>query len=175
MLSLVFLSPLIFSFVRCAPSPSFDAFPQAAGFAKDANIQTLSESDTSQPPPSIGGLYSRPNAMSDSPDFDQFHVSAVRPAQVDPPSFQVEVTNDSVRSPLVMAYYPDWVGSDFPPKKIDFTLFDWIDFAFALPDEYFNLTWDSDDAPMLLKQLVSEAHSAKKKVKLSIGGWTGSK
>ena len=34
-------------------------------------------------------------------------------------------------SPLVMAYYPDWAPMD--PKLIDYTLFDWIDFAFAVP------------------------------------------
>jgi hypothetical protein len=78
--------------------------------------------------------------------------------------------------PLVMAYYPDWVESSFPPEKIDFKRFDWIDFAFALPDQNFNLTWDNPDgAPALLRRLVDAAHLASKKVKLSVGGWTGSK
>ncbi|KAI0650353.1 glycoside hydrolase [Trametes meyenii] len=75
-----------------------------------------------------------------------------------------------------MAYYPDWAGDAFPPEKIDFSRFDWIDFAFAVPDAQFNLTWDgSDDAPELLRRLVSRAHAAGKKVKLSVGGWTGSR
>ncbi|KAH9899952.1 glycoside hydrolase [Cubamyces lactineus] len=75
-----------------------------------------------------------------------------------------------------MAYYPDWAGDDFPPEKVDFARFDWIDFAFAVPDAQFNLSWDgSDDAPDLLKRLVSSAHSAGKHVKLSVGGWTGSR
>ncbi|KAI0638105.1 glycoside hydrolase [Trametes polyzona] len=75
-----------------------------------------------------------------------------------------------------MAYYPDWAGDAFPPEKIDFGRFDWIDFAFAVPDQRFNLTWDgSDDAPDLLRRLVARAHSAGKKVKLSVGGWTGSR
>lgn len=80
-------------------------------------------------------------------------------------------------APMVMAYYPDWAASSFPPEQVDFKRFDWIDFAFALPGPApkFNLTWDDPDvAPGLLKRLVANAHSNRKKVKLSIGGWTGS-
>lgn len=85
-------------------------------------------------------------------------------------------TASSRQTPLVMAYYPDWAGPSFPPEKIDFTRFDWIDFAFALPTEQGDLTWDDPDlAPALLKRLVTCAHSKDKKVKLSIGGWTGSR
>ncbi|EIW62034.1 glycoside hydrolase [Trametes versicolor FP-101664 SS1] len=75
-----------------------------------------------------------------------------------------------------MAYYPDWAADAFPPEKIDFGRFDWVDFAFAVPGADFNLTWDgSDDAPDLLRRLVSRAHAKNKKVKLSVGGWTGSR
>ncbi|KAJ7684051.1 glycoside hydrolase [Mycena rosella] len=74
-----------------------------------------------------------------------------------------------------MGYYPDWVGTTFPPAKVDFTRFDWIDFAFAIPTSDCNLTWDDPSvAPGLLASLVAAAHSKQKKVKLSIGGWTGS-
>jgi len=77
---------------------------------------------------------------------------------------------------LIMAYYPDWVGSTFPPERIDFTRFDWIDFAFAVPDAKFALTWDNPQTgPDLLKRLVNSAHSHGTKVKLSLGGWSGSK
>ena len=76
---------------------------------------------------------------------------------------------------LVMAYYPDWASGSLPPEKIDFARFDWIDFAFALPDQSFALTWDDPaNAPPLLDRLVACAHGAGKRVKLSIGGWTGS-
>ncbi|KAG5724966.1 Chitinase A1 [Termitomyces sp. T112] len=76
--------------------------------------------------------------------------------------------------PLVMAYYPDWV--DIRPEDVPFHLFDWIDFAFALPTNSMGLTWDNpDSAPEKLHQLVSRAHSCGTKVKLSVGGWTGSK
>ena len=78
--------------------------------------------------------------------------------------------------PLLMAYYPDWIGPSFPPEKIDFGRFDWVDFAFAVPDSNFNITWDNPDlAPNLLSRLVTSAHSRGKHVKLSVGGWTGSK
>ncbi|KZT12531.1 glycoside hydrolase family 18 protein [Laetiporus sulphureus 93-53] len=74
-----------------------------------------------------------------------------------------------------MAYYPDWAAPAFPPEKVDFGRFDWIDFAFAVPDENFNLTWDgSSEAPDLLTRLVAAAHNSGTKVKLSVGGWTGS-
>ncbi|KAJ7276522.1 glycoside hydrolase superfamily [Mycena haematopus] len=79
-------------------------------------------------------------------------------------------------TPYIMAYYPDWAGPDSPPEKIDFARFDWIDFAFALPTKDCSLTWDDPDtAPLLLGRLVTAAHSKGKKVKLSVGGWTGSK
>lgn len=74
--------------------------------------------------------------------------------------------------PLVMAYYPDWAS--FDPEKIDFNRFDWIDFAFAVPDSNFNLTWDDPAAPDMLRRLVTHAHAGNKKVKLSVGGWSGS-
>lgn len=84
--------------------------------------------------------------------------------------------NSPQSGPLMMAYYPDWVASIFPPENIDFSHFDWIDFAFAVPDAQQNLLWDDpDDAPELLNRLVRAAHAQKCKVKLSIGGWSGSK
>ena len=44
------------------------------------------------------------------------------------------------------------------------------------PDEDFTLSWDgSDDTPDTLRRLVDRAHESGKRVKLSVGGWTGSK
>ncbi|KAF9534200.1 glycoside hydrolase family 18 protein [Crepidotus variabilis] len=74
-----------------------------------------------------------------------------------------------------MAYYPDWVADTFPPQKIDFHRFDWIDFAFAVPTLDLGLEWDDPRAPDSLHDLVMAAHAHEKKVKLSIGGWTGSR
>lgn len=69
-----------------------------------------------------------------------------------------------------MTYFVDWA----PRANMNFGLFDFIDFAFALPDANFKLVFDSPDASALLRDLVSNAHAASTSVKLSIGGWTGS-
>jgi len=83
----------------------------------------------------------------------------------------LQAANSDIR-PLVMTYYVDWA----PRSNIDFSQFDYIDFAFALPDERFALTWDVPNAAQLLRDLVTDAHtSGSTKVKLSIGGWTGSR
>ncbi|KAF7332012.1 MPN domain-containing protein [Mycena kentingensis (nom. inval.)] len=104
-------------------------------------------------------------AQAHLPAFDDI------PFLIAPPSSSLKTSNP----PLMMAYYPDWCGSEFPPEKIDFARYDWIDFAFALPDKNGNLGWDDpSSAPQLLTRLVNATHSRGKKVKLSIGGWTGS-
>jgi chitinase len=90
------------------------------------------------------------------------------------PSPQVSSTTNGVK-PLVMAYYPDWAGPSFGPEKINYALYDWIDFAFAIPDASFRVTWDSPGSTLTLQRLVQSAHEKGAKVKLSIGGWTGSK
>ena len=46
--------------------------------------------------------------------------------------------------------------------------------AFAIPDANFDLVFTRPDSQDLLRRLSSAAHGRKKKVKLSIGGWTGS-
>ncbi|KAI0770846.1 glycoside hydrolase superfamily [Irpex lacteus] len=75
-----------------------------------------------------------------------------------------------------MAYYPNWAAAAFPPENIDFKRFDWVDFAFAVPTQNFGLGWDGDDdSADLLRRLVTTAHQNGKRVKLSVGGWTGSK
>lgn len=77
--------------------------------------------------------------------------------------------------PIVAAYYPDWASSVITPEQIDYSRFDWIDFAFAVPTSSFGLTWDDPKAaPNLLSRLVTAAHAKGTKVKLSVGGWDGS-
>lgn len=78
----------------------------------------------------------------------------------------------------MMTYYPDWIATDMAPEDIDFVRFDWIDFAFGIPDKNFNITWDDptpNGSPNLLRRLVKAGHIAGKKIKLSLGGWGGSK
>ncbi|SRR6266851_5657718 len=101
-------------------------------------------------------------------------------ASVSPESGPVVVHPTNITSnsstPLVMAYYPSWVADVFPPERINFSLFDWIDFAFAVPNASHALDWDgSETAPVILTRLVDLAHKSGKKVKLSVGGWGGSK
>ncbi|PBK72766.1 glycoside hydrolase [Armillaria solidipes] len=73
-----------------------------------------------------------------------------------------------------MAYFPDWAG--VTAEQLDFKVFDWIDFAFAIPSPSGTVGFqDESSETKLLVQLVKAAHSANTKVKLSVGGWTGSK
>ncbi|TYJ53260.1 hypothetical protein B9479_006128 [Cryptococcus floricola] len=74
---------------------------------------------------------------------------------------------------LMLGYYPDW-ATNITPEDVDWDRFDMLDFAFAVPDSAGGLTWDDDSATDTLTRLVTSAHSAGKKVKLSVGGWTGS-
>lgn len=82
--------------------------------------------------------------------------------------------NVSTPTPLMMAYYAGWLADSFPPERIDFSRFDWIDFAFAEPDGNFALALEEKESDVLLR-LVSLAHNNRKKAKLSVGGWEGSK
>lgn len=83
---------------------------------------------------------------------------------------------DFAQNPLVMAYYPSWTRSQFPPESINFTNYDWMDFAFAIPTEDFDLTWDDPAVtPGLFSRFVDACHAGGARAKLSIGGWTGSK
>jgi len=72
-------------------------------------------------------------------------------------------------------YYPDWSAWTLPPESVDWSKFDVVDFAFALPTADGRLEFTQDDSSDLLQRLVKGAHKKGKRVKLSIGGWTGSK
>lgn len=86
------------------------------------------------------------------------------------------MTTGNSTAPILAMYYPDWLSKAFPPERLDFSRIDYIDFAFAVPQEDFTLGWDgAEDAPDVLGRLVTMAHSQGKKVKVSVGGWTGSK
>ncbi|KDN38191.1 hypothetical protein RSAG8_09694, partial [Rhizoctonia solani AG-8 WAC10335] len=78
-------------------------------------------------------------------------------------------------NPFVATYFPDWTADEFPPERIDFKRFAWIDFAFAVPDENRQLVFTSDNSEEMLNRLVRAAHAHGSRVKLSIGGWTGSR
>lgn len=138
------------SSIVSAPTPSFDpSNAQQSALATSSSDDIISPQDTNS------------------------HVS-IPPAPISPPRIQDTCSDTSSRM-LVMCYYPDWADPAFPPEKIDFGRIDWIDFAFAFPNEHFALVWDDmDSGPKLLERLVTAAHAGGSKVKLSIGGWTGS-
>ncbi|KAJ7030057.1 glycoside hydrolase family 18 protein [Mycena alexandri] len=73
------------------------------------------------------------------------------------------------------AYYPSWTASSHPPEKLDYSKFDILFFAFAIPNSSSTLTWDSSTQAML-KRLVASAKQSGKgtKIVLSVGGWSGS-
>ncbi|KAJ7647731.1 glycoside hydrolase family 18 protein [Roridomyces roridus] len=74
---------------------------------------------------------------------------------------------------IAASYYASW--SNIAPEKIDYSKFDILFFAFAIPNSSSALTWDSP-TQAILKRLVTSAKNSGKgtKIVLSCGGWTGS-
>lgn len=71
---------------------------------------------------------------------------------------------------IMGGYWPNWVSSELPPESIDWTKYDIMCYAFAVPGSDASLTIESWDAS-LLKRMVTSAHAKNKKVLLSLGGW----
>ncbi|PWN42750.1 glycoside hydrolase [Ceraceosorus guamensis] len=72
-------------------------------------------------------------------------------------------------------YWADWTAGTLAPEKIDWTKFDFINFAFATPQSDASIKFsDGDRSTALLKRLISSAHANGKKVVLSLGGWGNS-
>ncbi|KAJ7496882.1 glycoside hydrolase [Mycena latifolia] len=76
---------------------------------------------------------------------------------------------------IAAAYYPDWSADSFPPEGLDYSKFDLLLFAFAVPNSSSTLTWD-DGSQAVLQRLVASAKSSGHgtKIVLSVGGWGGS-
>ncbi|GAA6062786.1 hypothetical protein JCM10212_002155 [Sporobolomyces blumeae] len=72
-------------------------------------------------------------------------------------------------------YYPDWEGDNLPPEKINYKMFDLINFSFAVPDENMNVAFEQWNSGDLLNRVVKYAHGNGSKVLIAIGGWTDSK
>ena len=151
----VLLLPLV---AQAAPCPLAHKHPRQLQDLEDPSqkpFEAASDPDTLFLPP--GFIAPVDNATDPIPDAP--------PAPIATPDV----------GPLMMGYYPDWTSATLPPEKVDFSRYDWVDYAFALPTQDFNVTWDDPNAPALLNRLVTAAHAQGSKVKLSIGGWTGSK
>lgn len=93
-----------------------------------------------------------------------------------PTNVNVGNTSDTRTSTnkIMAGYWPDWVASSFPPSSIDFSKFDILNYAFALPTASFGLSIPTDPSGGLLRQFVSACHSGNTSAVLSIGGWGGS-
>jgi hypothetical protein len=140
------------------------ATPSASAAAAAANVDV---------PPSVPVSPTQPATESSNTNASAVSSQAASAPTSAPLQPDSDVVAASAPQPLVMAYYPDWSHMD--PLLIDFKLFNWIDFAFAVPTTDFSLTWDDPKAPDMLRKLVSAAHEVGTKVKLSIGGWSGSR
>ncbi|KAF7351122.1 Glycoside hydrolase family 18 protein [Mycena sanguinolenta] len=77
----------------------------------------------------------------------------------------------SVR-PLIRSATADWSVDSFPPESLDYSRFDILNFAFAVPNSSSTLTWD-DGSQDSLQRLVSSARSSGQgtKIVLSVGAY----
>jgi hypothetical protein len=159
---------------HCVPLLGVDPGEKAGlEHKRDDNFVTQAQFVTASTISVTPALSSPSAAASIPPDAFPTRPAASGSPQPAPSQPQAAASVPAPAVPLIMAYYPDWAS--FAPEKIDFKRFDWIDFAFAVPDRNFNLAWDDPKAPDMLRRLVSTAHAGGKKVKLSVGGWSGSK
>ncbi|KDN39765.1 glycoside hydrolase family 18 protein [Tilletiaria anomala UBC 951] len=58
-----------------------------------------------------------------------------------------------------------------PPESIDFSRYDIIYFAFAVPSSSFGVSFTDGGSRSLLQRLVNAAHASQTKVILALGGW----
>lgn len=169
--------PDILSSLLPAPAPSPPAPPAPIPAGSSSSVQPTPTPAGGNDPllfiPSVLPNLSTPTLMpSSGAENNRQQPAASSKAAPRPTSSSAAAQ----QKPLMMAYFPEWTASVFPPENVDFGRFDWVDFAFAVPQLDGSLGWDgSDDAPDLLRRLVDNAHRGGKKVKLSVGGWTGSK
>ncbi|KAG7087811.1 hypothetical protein E1B28_013751 [Marasmius oreades] len=78
-------------------------------------------------------------------------------------------------APVAAAYYPDWSAGSNPPENINFSKFDILFFAFAIPNQDGGLNWDSWSQDILRRLVTASRQSGSgTKIVLSAGGWGGS-
>ncbi|TFL02994.1 glycoside hydrolase family 18 protein [Pterulicium gracile] len=75
---------------------------------------------------------------------------------------------------VTAGYYPDWSEGSRPPEGLDYSKWDILFFAFAMPSSSAGLTLNSGTT---LRRLVASAKASNKgtKIVLSVGGWGGCK
>ncbi|KAG0144674.1 hypothetical protein CROQUDRAFT_659742 [Cronartium quercuum f. sp. fusiforme G11] len=80
-----------------------------------------------------------------------------------------------LKRPTIGSYFPDWNLDVLSPEQVDYSKYDLINFAFAVPTEDFQLKFTQSDSLQTLDKLVRYGHGNGTRVCLSIGGWDGSK
>lgn len=89
------------------------------------------------------------------------------------PTKSVNETRTSTNK-LMAGYWADWTASTLPATSIDFSKFDIVNYAFALPTAEFDLWIPTDPSGNLLRGFVKAAKAGNAKPMLSLGGWGGS-
>lgn len=83
--------------------------------------------------------------------------------------------NAAARQLVAGGYWADWTAGTLPPESIDFSKFDFVNYAFGTPNSDATISFSSGSySESLLKRLVAAAHKANSKVVLSLGGWGNS-
>ena len=95
-------------------------------------------------------------------------------SEVPVPTGKTTLSTASLAERNAFGWFPDWSVGTYPVSSIDWSKLDIVDFAFAVPNAQFDLEFFQDSSTWTLSQLVQAGHAAGKKVRLSIGGWTGS-
>ncbi|KAJ8456523.1 hypothetical protein ONZ45_g18686 [Pleurotus djamor] len=109
-------APATPSTVSSTTSISFDSLTPSTPTSLSSESQAPSTASATTPPSSDSSTSStEPTSTS----------SVEAPDATPPPS------SDRLARPLVMGYYADWTAGNFPPEKVDFSRYDWIDFASA--------------------------------------------
>lgn len=130
---------------------------------------TLSPSPSASPSTSPSPEVS--SEASSSPSASPTASTTVSPS---PTSLPPGNGNQGLNRRLMNGYWADWTANIIPPESIDWSRFDVINYAFAIPTSDGRLEFTLSNSASLLRRLVASAHGSGKKVVLSVGGWTGS-
>jgi len=105
----------------------------------------------------------------------QFSLEDALPSTLSRKQAQALDVSTAATTFIAAAYYPDWSADAFPPEGLDYSKFDILNFAFAVPNSSSTLTWDSGSQAILQRLVTSAKNSGKgTKIVLSVGGWGGS-
>lgn len=55
-----------------------------------------------------------------------------RPTEIDSAPVSAHGNENGDDKPFMATYFPDWTGDEFPPERVDFARFEWVDFGKCL-------------------------------------------